>query len=256
MIFQNTQGVFETVIDFTLFLIFLSGGLLGFRSKRDLFSSFSDASKLLEKINYKTFWAALQALKRKKLVQEIKQDQQSQVFLTSTGLTHLSTFLPTYQLRRPWDGKIYLITYDIPEHRHVHRDLLRNYLKVNLSAAFLQKSVFLTPYNPRRHLFEFAETHRLHGTILVSELNKDGTISDLTVPKILQKLYSLDELGRRYQNFIKKWRGFRKNSNRLELEFDFYSILLDDSQLPFELLPPNFPSDKAFTVYQKLTQKF
>lgn len=247
----TTHGLFETLTDLTLFMIFLTGGILGFRSRRDLLSAFQDAVSLLEKVNYKTFIAALNALKKREFITEIKIHGQ-QIFLTSMGKSYLSNLLPPYRTRRIWEGKIYLVTYDIPETRRFSRDLLRKYLKQDLSAAFLQRSVFLTPFNPRRSLAKFAQIHRIHGTILISELDKNGTIGGSTLPLLLRKLYRLDDLQKRYQKFIEKWQKPQKAWNRFELEFDFRSILKDDSQLPFQLLPPNFPSSKAYAIYRKL----
>lgn len=249
-----SHNLFETLTDLTLFSIFLTGGLLGIRSRRDLWSSLEDATKLLEKLNYQTFLVALNRLKQKQLIKEESEIGEKRLELTENGREYVKRALPIYRLNRAWEGKIYLVTYDIPENRRGVRDLLRNKLRRTLSAGFLQRSVFLTPYNPHRSLQEFAEKYHLQGTILISELDKNGTIGNLTLPQTINKLYRLENLSKDYERFIEKWRKISHGWNRFNLCFEFCSILKEDPQLPFELLPPNFPSTQAYNLFLKLLE--
>jgi phenylacetic acid degradation operon negative regulatory protein len=170
--------------------------------------------------------------------------QQPQI--TKQGLQRLNSILPGYDSVRAWDNRLYLITYDIPEKNRPKRDKLRRFLK-QIGCGLLQESVWLTPYNPRQLLKEFIVNNDLIGLVLVSDLGKDGSIGEEDTLDLIERVYHLSEINLQYQQFIRKWLNQTINDQAV---WEFLSILANDPQLPFELLPDNWQGEKAWQIIQ------
>ncbi|OGG26202.1 hypothetical protein A2960_04455 [Candidatus Gottesmanbacteria bacterium RIFCSPLOWO2_01_FULL_39_12b] len=151
------------------------------------------------------------------------------------------------------DKRIYLITYDIPEKARVKRDQLRNFL-LRIDARLLQESTFLTPYNPRELINEFNQKYKVPGTIIISDIGPDGGVGEMNIQDLLVKLYSLEDLNDKYEEFIKNAR--KKKRPVRSLLFEYLSILKNDPQLPFSLLPVGWLGEKAYLAYEKLRRKY
>jgi phenylacetic acid degradation operon negative regulatory protein len=156
--------------------------------------------------------------------------------------------LPFYDAERIWDGRIYLVTYDIVEERKSDREKLRQTL-LRLGCAKLQASVYLTPYNPAEVLRESLEKHGLQGAVLVSNLGGDGSIGDEDLKELLARIYDLRGLNAEYGAFLAKYR--HRVTDKNEMIFAFLNVLQKDSQLPFALLPEWWLGDKAYHLLQK-----
>lgn len=173
----------------------------------------------------------------------------SDIEITAAGRKRLRRVVPTYEKKRKWDGRLYLITYDIPEHKKLVRDRFRNWLK-QLGCGMLQRSVWITPYDPREVLREYIRYNRLEGEVLISYTGKGGSIGGDGVKELVRRVYRLDELNERYKKFLRqsleKWPGYK-------VAFEFYSILKDDPQLPFELLPDDWEGGNAYKRLSSLS---
>ena len=71
--------------------------------------------------------------------------------LTESGRKYLDHILPVYRKYRPWNGRVYLVTYDISESQRGLRNELRRWL-VNHGAKMIQKSVWMTIFDIARSL--------------------------------------------------------------------------------------------------------
>lgn len=207
------------------------------------------AEKDLDKFNHDTIARALRYIRRKGLVQGIK-EKISQDKITENGRKRLESILPSYDSVRAWDGILYLVTYDVPVSHNKERNNLRNFLK-RIGCGMLQESLWVTPYNPKSLIREFVDESHLGGTILVSQLGRDGSVGEMELPELLEGVYKLSDLNRRYQEFIEN-HSDGKVSSKWGLIFDFLSILEDDPQLPFKLLPENWLGDQAYNLFKKL----
>lgn len=209
--------------------------------------AYARATRELFGIDERSTSRALSKLKEKGYVKYTKDGPDIEI--TAAGKKRLQRSVSIYERRRKWDGRIYLITYDIPEHRKLVRDRFRRWLK-KIGCGMLQASVWLTPYDPRGVLGEYIRYNRLEGEVLISYTGKDGSIAGKDVKKLLAKVYHLDGLNKRYKEFLKKplekWPGYK-------VAFEFYAILKDDPQLPFELLPDDWEGDNAFKAFKKLS---
>jgi len=168
--------------------------------------------------------------------------------ITEAGGRRLDAIFPVYQKERPWDQKFYLVNYDIPVGKNSQRDALRNFLKDELGCVMLQSSVWLTPYNPVKALNKFVEKKKLDERVLVSIL------LDEWAPPAVAEIYGLEEVNRRYRGFIEKvgGQGDWGNKSKMEMAFEYFSVLRDDPQLPFELLPPDWAGAEAQELFEKL----
>ena len=144
------------------------------------------------------------------------------------------------------DGRIYLVTYDLPVQKNNLRNELRDFLKT-IGCGLLQESVWLTPYNPTKLLEAFTRKNNLAGDlILVSSLGKDGTVGGMDLPDLLEKVYHLSEVNENYRNFLESPMLESKD----KIVFKYLSILRGDPQLPFKLLPEDWLGEKAYRLFQ------
>lgn len=169
--------------------------------------------------------------------------------ITNLGRGRLKRILPQYDKNRPWDGKIYVVAYDIPEKTRFKRDQLRSILQ-RLGCGKMQSSVWITPFNPKEVLKNFVWENRLSGLVIVSEVDKDGAIGGESFPELVYKVYNLSSLEKEYASFIK--RHTETKALKDELAFEYLSLLKKDPQLPFELLPKNWLGREANKIYLKI----
>ena len=169
--------------------------------------------------------------------------------ITQEGKRRLAGFLPQYDPLRAWDKRLYLITYDIPEKERKNRDLLRRFLK-KIGCGLLQESLWITPYNPKKVINEFVAEANLQELILISDMGKDGQIGQEDIRELINRVYNLNELNERYREFIHK--HTEKKHPNMEVVSGFFSILKDDPQLPFELLPDDWRGEKAWQLVKPL----
>jgi len=167
--------------------------------------------------------------------------------ITRIGKRRLKQILPEYEPKRMWDKRLYLVSYDIPDEQKIIRDNLRRIL-IKLGCGQLQKSVWLTPYNPKKALKDFVAENDLEGLVLVSDLGKDGSIGEEDNRNLVNRVYSLDELNKRYSEFLTCWKD---KQIQPEITAHFFSILRDDPQLPFELLPDDWLGEQAWEFVSK-----
>lgn len=171
--------------------------------------------------------------------------------LTRQGRERLASTFPTYQEGRPWDRKLYLVTYDIPEEQRSDRTLLQKMLK-KLGAGQLQKSIYLLLWDPTEVIKSFIKKHGLSGMVIVSNTGTNGSVGEKSLDELVWEIFQLDELNERYKDFIQSHR--QKQLPSVQLAFFYLSILKDDPQLPFELLGPTWKGTKAYTIFKSLTK--
>jgi phenylacetic acid degradation operon negative regulatory protein len=253
---EFSLDVLSKATDLTLFLILYNleyafggsrGGKAAWRAKEKAFED-------LEGINYETLRNAFHLLKRRGLVRTVKDETLYRPLITKAGKKRLQEILPDYDEERIWDGRLYLVTYDIPEEKKGDREILRSYLK-KIGCGGLQRSVFLTPYNPKGTLEEFVGERELKASIIISDMGKDGSIGEKDIKTLVREVYRLDDLNDDYLTFISKFKDAEKGTTAaLKACFTFVEILERDPQLPFELLPSNWVGDAAYEIFRELKE--
>lgn len=256
-----SKGVLRGLDEFLLFQVAFFFNLLGSTpTSRGAWQAYSETLADLaefkedeEGLNLYPLKRAFYRLKSKGLVALLKEELVVKPKITTAGRKRLAAVLPFYDEERTWDGRVYIVTYDVPEDQRSDRELLREYLK-RLGAGQLQLSVFVTPYNPKEALRDFLEEKKLKARVIVSDLGEDGNIGDKDLKDLLVEVYHLKDLNKRYLEFIRRWDGVADLDlgERNEAIFSFLSILGDDSQLPFKFLPKGWQGVKAYQVFKEI----
>ena len=165
---------------------------------------------------------------------------------------------------RGWDRRWRLVAFAIPESRRAARDAFRDHLRI-LGGAAIQPGLYISPHRWTAEVTE--EAARLGIAEHVSTLTtEDLDVGGETNPRALvERLWPLDEVARRYQDFIETYRdvpdaldAMRRRHERLS-EHDFLPGALHiairfnecfeiDPLLPPELLPRPWPGKEARDV--------
>ena len=251
LVVQASEGIVERMTDLVLFNLFLFASSFGKgKSSRGAYQALVEANQALAKFNYQTLKNAVGHLRRRGLITSLKEGE-----ITAAGRRRLRQILPRFEEKRTWDGSLYLVTYDIPESRRVSRERLRQYLK-SLGMGMVQRSVWVTPYNPTRILAEFVKENGLEKEmIIVAKIGRDGFVGEKGLREFLWEIYGLEELNERYRQFLEKFKTAGEES-RFQVAVGFWSILKDDPQLPWELLPEDWLGKKAYRLYKQVVGDF
>lgn len=203
------------------------------------------ADRFLHQWNYETIKEAIARARRQRLLRPAKRGRHTLPQITEAGKKRLASIIPVYDEKRAWDGRMHLVTYDVPEKKRLEREALRDVLR-GLGAGLLQDSVWITPYNPIDTLRTFIDTHHLEGSVIVSDLGKDGAIGEEDLASLVVRVWRLDFVNDRYEEWLKEY----KRSDELDqwLVTEYLSILRDDPQLPFSLLPKWWKGDRAYRL--------
>jgi CRISPR-associated endonuclease Cas2 len=250
---EITNGVLGTAVDLMLISIYygFEFAFTGCGAKGR--GADEKAVNALSELNYQTTKRSFYYLRQKGLANKVKQNITEAFILptiTQEGKEKINSIIPKYKEKRTWDGRVYLITYDIPVDKNRDRDRLRKFMK-KIGCGMMQKSVWVTPYNPRRIIEEFVkDTNLSDELIMVSSLKKDGTMGNLSLPELIEQVYKLDDINERYVNFISLVESGQL-STREEIIFSYLSILGVDPQIPFKLLPYGWKGEKAYRIFQK-----
>lgn len=249
-----TKNLFSTAMDLVLFTVFYGVELSSAgRSPKGVFRASYKANEMVELIKYETYKRSFYHLQQKGLIETIHSDIKK-IRITRHGRKRLSQRFPVYLTKRPWDGKIYLITYDLPEKRRKERNLLREYLR-RLGCTMLQASVWVSVYDPRQLVQEWALDKDFEELILVSDVGQDGSIAGKSIQELVYNLYDLDASDKHYRSFTLKYAEKQNSIDPLLLELEWASCVEKDPQLPFELLPSNFSSQTAYQLYCEHSNK-
>lgn len=250
-----SKNLISSASDLVLFKIYLGTDwrLMGESSKGELAGDWEGLEGAFEGVPELTPEKILRALRfllKQGYIEMAPSEAHLVPQITEEGGRRLDSIFPVYQKERPWDQKFYLINYDIPVGKNSKRDALRRFLKEELGCEMLQSSVWITPCNPTKELKKFVEKGGLGERVVVAVLLDEwGPPPDV---------YGLEGTNRRYREFLGGTEGINgvvkglKGDERMAMAFEYFAILKDDPQLPFELLPQDWAGAQAQEVFEKL----
>ncbi|MGB9706729.1 MAG: PaaX family transcriptional regulator C-terminal domain-containing protein [Microgenomates group bacterium] len=184
-------------------------------------------------------------------------DEKGEVYFrfTDKGRTRLIKDVPLLRFqKKPWDGKWRQIVFDIPERMKVKRETFRNKLK-SLGFGMLQRSVYITPFDISEEIADFLEENSLEEYAVVFEMER---LTGESEKELANAVWGLDDLHRRYLDFVTRWGEFLKQPKAEllrkfeECQGEYFSILVDDPGLPRELLPDDWLSSRANEIFKTL----
>ena len=240
------EGLFSYVTDVALWTTIFTAELSVPQSASgQMWRAQIAADRFLYEWNYESIKTAIANARRQRLLKPVKRGRHAIPEITETGKRRLTAIIPVYDEKRIWDGRMHLVTYDVPEPKRLDRDALRGVIR-QLGAGRLQDSVWITPYNPVDTLRSFVSDHHLSGSVIVSDMGKDGAIGEENLSSLVVRVWKLDLINDRYKEWLREY----KRSDVLDqwLVTSYLSILRDDPQLPFTLLPKWWKGDRAWRL--------
>jgi len=234
---EFTKGLISTAIDLVLFEANLLGEFLSdpqsLRSMRLMLRKFNKVMGL-------TAPQEKTAIYNTKRAGWIRADGS----LTKEGREKLIRILPFWHEPKKWDGKWYLVIFDIPEKIRLKRDIFREDLR-KLGFGQLQASVWISPYNYLNNILEIIRFYRIENFVILSETDKLGQEESQNLAK---RIWNLDKINEEYKKFIQKY--YLTKPSIFEMKIDFYSIFRKDPQLPLDLLPEDWKGEEAYKLYR------
>lgn len=176
--------------------------------------------------------------------------------LTKEGWKKLKGTLPEYKKPSEWDGKWYIITFDIPESFKRRRDAFREKLK-KLGFGKLQASVWISPVNYLANIESLVKFYKMENWVIPSVTNKLGRV---TSEELADRIWHLERVNQRYETFISECKTLLKGTedhrpNKFKIQVNYLRILKEDPQLPEDLLPGDWKGEKAHRFYRKILGK-
>lgn len=248
----------RTSIDLAVLTAGITGGLLLFGPRgKDLYASqkvdrsMKFAEYVFARYQHTRFRQALSRAISKGFIQKMYFGTYE---LTERGKQYYHRLLPAYKKKTKWNGKLWLITYDIPELKHGKRDMFRRNLET-IGCRMVQESVWLSVKDPRSWLQPLVNKYRLKGKVLISCLGRDGSLGEEDMVKFIYRLFEVKQLERRYHKWIM---AVKKTPSQMRGRHavSYLGILNDDPVLPNDLLPENWIGDIAkFTFESEILPK-
>lgn len=239
-----TEGVFSRTLDAALWWVtYLNLLPVAFSMNESAWKAQVEADNVLSSFGYDVLKRAIIKARHRGLL--LKSPRHTLPRISETGRKRLSEIVPFYDPIRMWDKRLHVITYDVPEKQSEDRRLLRDYLRA-ISCGRLQDSVWITPFNPVDLVREYVRAHALSGTIIVSDVGTDGSVGDEDVVSLVARVFGLEKLNDRYDAWIAEVERHGKVDHKVMVSY--LSILKDDPQLPFALLPKWWKGDSAYQL--------
>ncbi len=131
------------------------------------------------------YYSTLGNLKRNKYLKSIKIKNKTYYKLTNKGNKAVANLIFKRQFKnKKWNGKWYVLTFDVPEKKRYYRVNLRRNL-VNIGFYQLQKSVWVFPYDVIEYLYKILPGFREGDWFEYMEVNH------ISSQKKLIKLFNL-----------------------------------------------------------------
>ena len=90
----------------------------------------------------------------------------------------------------------------------------------------------------------FIEKRDLAGTVIVSDMGEGGAIGEEDLRALIIRVYNLESLGDRYEDWLRQYPS--KTAIDHWAVVQYISVLADDPQLPFPILPPWWQGTKVY----------
>jgi len=162
---------------------FLSASLVAPNLPRSFRKIFKEEEPAYKRFNIPYLKRTLARLQKEKLVEVTHEGKYEIVKITEKGKQKILKFaFDELEIKKPpvWDGRWYLVSYDIPENLSLQRKIFRYYLTI-WKFYPLQKSVFLHAYPCEKEiefLKEYLEIDKYVRIFTVTKIENDQVFRD------------------------------------------------------------------------------
>lgn len=203
-------------------------------------------------LNQKTK-ATLLSLIKEGVIEKKEFDNQSSYFLTDMGFNELILSFPFFRyLKYKWDGKLRILSYEIPEKKRELRDRLRRHV-AGWGLGPWHRSFWLTPHPIIEDLKKLVEGKEEKEYIQAFE--SDHVFGEKKV--LIEKVWQKEMLEKKYRELFKKWHLIlsedQPKENKLKkVVTEYVSILKEDPGLPSGLIGENWIGLEAFNIFKEI----
>jgi len=206
-----------------------------------------ESNKALKEINFSSFKRALTHLRSKGYVNEVE-GTTTGFQLTEAGIAEVAKFIPQYREERDWNGKVYLVNYDLPVTSNSARNAFRDYIK-SIGCGLVQHSLWLTPFDPREKLTSYLESHEIDkSNVIVSSVNLEVELYSYQIPSLIEKAFGLEKINNKYKEYINAAENGLSRERRI---FAFLEVLKNDPQAPYDLIPDDWAGYRAYELFKE-----
>jgi len=192
-------------------------------------------------------------------IEKVEKNGEVYIRLTSQGNQRIVREFPLLSFqKRKWDRKWRFVIFDIQEVNKNVREGLRKKLK-ELGFGMIQESVFISPHDVIKDLFEFIENLKLGESVYAFETS---TLAVGDLRELANKVWKLDALNEKYKYIADKAQEIknshltksrdRVNSLNISLKSEYLGILIQDPFLPKEMLPSDWFGYEAKKLIKNL----
>ena len=173
--------------------------------------------------------------------------------LTEKGFQELALYFPYVRfLKEKWDGKLRILSYEIPEKKRELRDRLRRQVE-GWGLGPWHRSFWLTPHPIIDNLREL--TFGKEEEKYIQAFEADHVFGDREI--LIEKVWGKSQLDRKYRELFKKWhlilsQSEDKAEKLKKVTAEYIVLLRQDPGLPVELIGSNWIGHEAFGIYKEI----
>ncbi len=181
------------------------------------------------------------------------ENDQNQYKLTDNGFGELCLEFPFFRfLKEKWDGKLRIISYEIPEKKREIRDRLRREMQ-GWGLGPWHRSFWLTPHPILSTLKSL--TFQKEEEQYIQAFESDHTFGDREI--LIEKVWGKTVLDKSYRELFKKWHEILSSDeekiNKLKkVVGEYISLLRQDPGLPKELIGENWIGFEGWNIFKEI----
>jgi len=179
--------------------------------------------------------------------------QNNQYRLTEKGFAEICLEFPFFRfLKEKWDGKLRIISYEIPEKKREIRDRLRREMQ-GWGLGPWHRSFWLTPHpiiNTLKALTAQKEEERY-----IQAFEADHTFGDRDI--LIEKVWGKTALDKSYRELFKKWHEVLSSNDEKIDKFkkvisEYIVLLRQDPGLPKELIGNSWIGFEGWNIFKEI----
>lgn len=204
-------------------------------------------------LNQKTK-STLVSMAREGVIIKTSQNEPAHIYcLTEQGVDDLVLEFPFFRfLKREWDGKWRILSYEIPEQRRELRDRLRRQV-AGWGLGPWHRSFWLTPHPIIENLKKLVSGKEEEKYVQAFE--SDHSFGNREV--LIEKVWGKTELDKKYRELFKKWhmtlsQDMEKTDKLKSVIGDYVTVLRQDPGLPKNVVGENWIGLEAFNIFKEI----